>query len=351
MATTVYTDGACLGNPGPGGWAWAVPGGRWASGAEAQSTNQRMEVQAVLDAVTTIEGPMHIVSDSTYVVNCFRDRWWEGWIKRGWKNTQRKPVANRDLWEPLIDNYLLSTTRLRFSWIKGHSEDPMNDLVDALAVEAARTQQARSGDRPPESVGPADRPRGSFASAGSEASAPAASGALESRLPSGHRVAVVGLRPPELGGYGDNPIARGVRRRLAEILDAKAQLHEDLSVLTGLGLGAEQLGALAADDAGVPYVAVLPYPNPHTVWPSASQEQFRRLLDKAAGVVTMQHKDPDSKQSAGNALRRRDAFVYRNVAEAIAVWDHRDERVGTMVRSLHDHVGEDDVWIVEPGRA
>src|SRR5437763_6933818 len=84
VTTTVYTDGACSGNPGPGGWAWAIPGGRWACGCEASSTNQRMEIAAALEAVRAIEGPVDVVSDSTYVVNCFRDRWWEGWIARGW---------------------------------------------------------------------------------------------------------------------------------------------------------------------------------------------------------------------------------------------------------------------------
>ncbi len=103
--TIVYTDGACSGNPGPGGWAWAVPGGRYRSGAAGRTTNQRMEIQAVLEAVKTLDGPLEIVSDSTYVVNCFRDRWWQGWLARGWLNSQKKPVANRDLWEPLIDLY------------------------------------------------------------------------------------------------------------------------------------------------------------------------------------------------------------------------------------------------------
>ncbi|HEX8771910.1 MAG TPA: RNase H family protein, partial [Acidimicrobiales bacterium] len=70
----MYTDGACLGNPGPGGWAWAVPGARYASGASPATTNQRMEIRAALEAVTTLDGPLEVVSDSTYVVNCFRDR-------------------------------------------------------------------------------------------------------------------------------------------------------------------------------------------------------------------------------------------------------------------------------------
>jgi ribonuclease HI len=144
--TTVYTDGACSGNPGPGGWAWAIPQGRFRSGAAAHTTNQRMEVQAVLEAVTTLDGPLDIASDSTYVVNCFRDRWWEGWLARGWRNSQKKPVANQDLWEPLIAAYLADRDRLTFRWVKGHGTDEMNAFVDRLAVEAAQTQQAREGD-------------------------------------------------------------------------------------------------------------------------------------------------------------------------------------------------------------
>jgi ribonuclease HI len=77
-----------------------------------------------------------VVSDSTYVVNCFRDRWWEGWLRKGWVNSQRKPVANRDLWEPLVTLYQTRQEELSFRWVKGHSGDPMNDLVDAMAVTA-----------------------------------------------------------------------------------------------------------------------------------------------------------------------------------------------------------------------
>jgi ribonuclease HI len=149
MATTVFTDGACSGNPGPGGWAWAVPGGPFASGAAPHTTNQRMEVQAALEAVRALssEGSVEVVSDSTYVVNCFRDRWWAGWLAKGWKNSQRKDVANRDLWEPLIDLYR-GRDDITFRWVKGHSGDLMNDLVDTLAVQAALTQQGRVGTTP-----------------------------------------------------------------------------------------------------------------------------------------------------------------------------------------------------------
>jgi ribonuclease HI len=158
--TTVYTDGACLGNPGPGGWAWAVPRGRWRSGAAAHTTNQRMEITAALEAARSLPGGLVIVSDSTYVVNCFRDGWWERWLANGWTTSAKKPVANRDLWEPLVDLYQGPPRRLRFRWVKGHGSDPFNDLVDRLAVAAATSQQGAEGEEPPElaSIGPPDFP-------------------------------------------------------------------------------------------------------------------------------------------------------------------------------------------------
>ena len=335
MVTTVYTDGACLGNPGPGGWAWAVPGGRWESGASPLTTNQRMEIQAVLSAVTTLEGPLDIVSDSTYVVNCFRDRWWEGWLARGWTNSAKKPVANRELWEPLLDEYRRDPQRLRFRWVKGHSNDEMNDLVDALAVEAARTQEGATGDLPPAELPAADV-------------VGAAAAGLDQRVPAGRRVVLTGHRPPELGGYNDNPIASRVKARLAEILAAKRQLHPDLVLMTGAGLGAEQLGAEAAREAGVPYVVVLPYPDADAMWSAGSRASFSALVAAADGVVLLQAKKPESKQKAGTALARRDAWLARHADEAIVVWDGDDPIVGRAVRSLRDHVGEEDVWIVDP---
>jgi ribonuclease HI len=146
VTTVVYTDGACSGNPGPGGWAWAVaPDGEpRASGGEQRSTNQRMEVTAAWRAVEALAGPLQVVSDSTYVVNCFRDKWYEGWMKRGWKNSKREPVANRDLWEPFI-TLVLKRGDVTFRWVKGHGVDPMNQLVDRLAVAAVGTE-AVGGD-------------------------------------------------------------------------------------------------------------------------------------------------------------------------------------------------------------
>ncbi|MEZ5322033.1 MAG: ribonuclease H [Microthrixaceae bacterium] len=132
----VYTDGACRGNPGPGGWAWALDRQRWAHGHDPDTTNQRMEIVAAYEAVRALEGPIEVRSDSTYVVKCFNDRWYRGWRSRGWKNSKREPVANRDLWEPFID-LVLRRGDVTFSWVKGHSTDRMNQFVDELAVEAA----------------------------------------------------------------------------------------------------------------------------------------------------------------------------------------------------------------------
>jgi ribonuclease HI len=152
---TVYTDGSCLGNPGRGGWAWAVPGGPFASGADPRTTNQRMEITAVLQALQTLREEVDasgtpaegivVRSDSAYVVNCFRQRWWAGWERRGWRNSQGKPVANRDLWEPLLALALDPKVPVRFEWVKGHSGDHWNDVVDELAVAAATTGVGRSG--------------------------------------------------------------------------------------------------------------------------------------------------------------------------------------------------------------
>jgi len=318
LSTTVYTDGACLGNPGPGGWAWAVPDGPYAAGPDPATTNQRMEIKAALEAVLALDGPLEVVSDSTYVVNCFRDRWWEGWLRRGWLNTQKKPVANRDLWEPLIDAVQADPTRVRFRWVKGHSADPYNDLVDRLAVEAARTQQPASGVGPPAVLPAPDAPRGAQA-------------------PEGRKLVVGGQRVE---------LDDDARRRLYEIVEAKAALHADLVVLTGLRHGPEMAGADAAVAAGVPFVAVLPYPSPESVWPSASQDRFRALVALAADRIVLQAKSPDTKQQAGAALSRRDAWLARHADEAVLVWDGDDDFTGRLVRSFRDHLGEEDVWVL-----
>lgn len=141
LPIVVFTDGACSGNPGPGGWAWAVSpeGSPNGSGGEGHTTNQRMELMAVLEALRTLgadseAGPIEVVSDSTYVVNCFRDGWWKKWQTNGWRNSKKEPVANVDVWQPLVE--LVIAGDVSFRWVKGHSGDRMNDLVDRLAVAA-----------------------------------------------------------------------------------------------------------------------------------------------------------------------------------------------------------------------
>ena len=160
-------------------------------------------------------------------------------------------------------------------------------------------------------------------------------------------MAVFGHRPPELGGYEENPVAAGVRDRLAEILAAKKEMHPDLWLLTGLLLGAEQLAAEAARKAGVPYVAVQPYPAPESQWPSSSRDRYADLIRHAGAAVLLERTAPDSKQKFGAALARRDAWLAKHADEAIVVWDGKDAALGKLVRSLEDNLG-DDVWIVDP---
>jgi ribonuclease HI/uncharacterized phage-like protein YoqJ len=322
--SVVYTDGACSGNPGPGGWAWAEVGGRWASGFANRTTNQRMELTAALEAVRAHPGHVEVVSDSLYVVKCFEDKWWVKWLAQGWKNSAKKDVANRDLWEPLIDLYRSREGEIEFRWVKGHSDDVMNDLVDKLAVRAGQVQQAEEGEGVP-TVEAED---------------------LDPRIPPGHRLTVIGHRPPGLGGYDAD--LGDLRRRLGDIVAAKRDVEPDVVVLTGLGLGAEQVGAEAALERGIPFVAVLPYPDPDSVWPAASRARFRDLLDNASGVVVLQAKAPTSRQQAGGALARRDAWLARHADEAVAVWDGEDAAVGKQVRSMQDAIGESDVWLLNP---
>jgi len=136
---SIYTDGACSGNPGPGGWgAIVIDDGHEIelSGGEASTTNQRMELTAPIESLRALPGrrAVAIYSDSAYVINCFRDRWYERWRQNGWRNSQKKPVDNRDLWEAL----LAEVERHDVTWHKvaGHSGHELNDRADALARSA-----------------------------------------------------------------------------------------------------------------------------------------------------------------------------------------------------------------------
>lgn len=115
-------------------------GGPRASGSVAATTNQRMEITAALEAVHTFrefEGSLEIVSDSRYVVDCFQKRWWKGWERNGWQTAQKRPVANRDLWEPLIACLAERVGPTTWVWIKAHAGHEGNELADSLANAAA----------------------------------------------------------------------------------------------------------------------------------------------------------------------------------------------------------------------
>jgi ribonuclease HI len=142
---TVYTDGACSGNPGPGGWAAIIDDGgeREIAGAEPHTTNQRMELTAAIEGLAAIPDRrrVHVYTDSAYVMNCFEQRWYDKWENNGWLGAGKKPVTNRDLWERLI----AQTRRHDVVWhkVRGHSGDVMNDRVDALARGAIATLASR----------------------------------------------------------------------------------------------------------------------------------------------------------------------------------------------------------------
>ena len=135
-AVRIYTDGGCRNEVG--GWAWWVEGtDRERSGSEYPSTNQRMELWAALNAIrANYDVPeIKIVSDSAYLVNCFWDRWYDNWFKNDWRSPRGNPIANRDIWEPLVDLVLLHRG-ISFEKVKGHTGEKGNTYVDRMASAA-----------------------------------------------------------------------------------------------------------------------------------------------------------------------------------------------------------------------
>ncbi|MBP3631255.1 MAG: ribonuclease HI [Clostridia bacterium] len=133
----IYTDGACSGNPGKGGWGAVLIYGkieREISGSEEETTNNKMELTACVESLKLLKEPceVELFSDSAYVVNAFNDNWIEGWIKNDWKNSQKKPVANKEIWQELIA--LTEKHRVTFNKVKGHAGDKYNEICDALAT-------------------------------------------------------------------------------------------------------------------------------------------------------------------------------------------------------------------------
>lgn len=144
----IFTDGACSGNPGAGGYGVILRFGNISKelyGGEVSTTNNRMEMTAVIRALQALKEPCEVTlySDSQYVINAITKGWAEGWQKRGWVKADKKPALNSDLWQVILD--LLKIHRVKFIWVKGHAGHTENERVDRLAV--AGTQRAKTTGR------------------------------------------------------------------------------------------------------------------------------------------------------------------------------------------------------------
>ena len=139
----IFTDGACKGNPGPGGWGAILRSGgkeRELSGGENPSTNNRMELMAAIEALNALTKPCRVslTTDSNYVRDGIT-KWIHGWRRNGWKTADRKPVKNAELWQALLD--AAAPHRVEWHWVKGHAGHPENDRADALACAAAEARR------------------------------------------------------------------------------------------------------------------------------------------------------------------------------------------------------------------
>lgn len=148
-AVIIYTDGACSGNPGPGGWAAVLRyqgAEKELSGSENNTTNQRMELTAAMQALEALKRPcrVEIYSDSAYLVNAFRQGWLDRWVANGWRTAAKAPVENQDLWNRLYE--LTRIHQVTFHKVKGHADDDMNNRVDALARQAVGESELPNGD-------------------------------------------------------------------------------------------------------------------------------------------------------------------------------------------------------------
>lgn len=146
---TIYTDGACSGNPGPGGWGAVLKYGaheREISGGEASTTNNRMELTAAVSALKALKEPcrVYLYSDSKYLVDSLMKGWVIAWKKRGWVKADKKPALNADLWQELLR--LDKVHEITYHWVKGHADDDYNNRCDELAV-ARRDEYAALGRR------------------------------------------------------------------------------------------------------------------------------------------------------------------------------------------------------------
>jgi ribonuclease HI len=135
----IYTDGACSGNPGPGGWGAVLLYGehrKELTGGDPHTTNNRMELTAAIESMRHLKQPCRVKlhTDSAYLVNCFKQRWYVNWEKNGWRNSRKEPVENRDLWQQLLEQ--VRRHEVEFIKVKGHSDVELNNRCDELARHA-----------------------------------------------------------------------------------------------------------------------------------------------------------------------------------------------------------------------
>ncbi len=138
---TLYTDGACSGNPGPGGWGAILEykgTEKELSGGDANTTNNRMELTAVIEGLQALKEPcaVELYSDSKYVIDGLSKGWAENWRANGWRKADKKPALNPDLWEQLLE--LTGRHEMRYHWVKGHADNPKNNRCDELAVAQSK---------------------------------------------------------------------------------------------------------------------------------------------------------------------------------------------------------------------
>jgi len=139
---TIYTDGACSGNPGPGGWGAVLlykDQVKEIFGGERNTTNQRMELKAAIEALKALKvrgWKVSLYSDSAYLVNAFQQNWLSNWQKNGWKNSKKEPVANQDLWQELL--LLMEKNQIQILKVKGHTGDRWNERCDELARQGIK---------------------------------------------------------------------------------------------------------------------------------------------------------------------------------------------------------------------
>ncbi|MBT8240217.1 MAG: hypothetical protein KJN63_03220, partial [Acidimicrobiia bacterium] len=226
----------------------------------------------------------------TYVVNCFRDRWYEGWLKRNWKNSQRKPVANRDLWEPLIELAVprIEEGTLRFSWVKGHSGDPMNDLADRLAVTARDELMLLDG----------------AGAVQSDHSEDGGDQGIEVPWDVGPALLVVGTVTPS-------------EDQKAVVRDAVKSLSPGSAVVSGLRRGTELLAAELALEKRLMLAVVLPFPDPATSW----EDELRGRFDETYARATFDMVLNGDPSAPGQAVKIRNEWFKNAALGAVVVGD------------------------------